>query len=56
MGGTPPPLYGQHFWQGMGYGFGGVPFPPFTEKICKVVFDGLPYNHCLFLEMKTKFI
>ena len=40
--GVPPsPLYGQNFqWKG-GYGFGGTP-PPFTDKIRKVVFEGLP--------------
>ena len=27
--------------QKTGYGFGGTPLPPFTDKIRKVVFDGL---------------
>ena len=40
MGSTPPPLYGQKFQQGRSYGLSG--YPPFTDKICKVVFDGLP--------------
>ena len=41
--GVPPlPLYGQKFWHKGGYGFGGYPPPPFTDKIRKVVFDHLP--------------
>ena len=28
--------------QKIGYGFVGYPPPPFTDKIRKVVFDGLP--------------
>ena len=40
MGGTPPPLYGQNFRQIGGYGFGG--YPPFTDKIRKVVFEVPP--------------
>ena len=38
----PPPLYGFFFQRKGGYGFGGYPPPPFTDKIHKVVFDGLP--------------
>ena len=44
---SPSPLYGQNFQQKGGYGFGGYP-PPFTDKIRKVVFDGLPYRYRYF--------
>ena len=33
MGGTPPPLYGQNFWQIGGYGFGG--YPPHSEPMAQ---------------------
>ena len=37
------------FFQQKGvYGFGGFPPPPFTDKIRKVVFDGLPYHSEFF--------
>ena len=44
-GGAPPlPLYGQNFRQKGGFGFGGAPPPPFTDKIRKIVFDLAPYT------------
>ena len=40
--GVPPSLYGQNFLKKKGYGYGGYPPPPFTDKIRKAVFDHLP--------------
>ena len=42
LGGTPAPPFMDFFRQKGGYGFGGYPIP-ITDKIRKVVFDGLPY-------------
>ena len=41
--GTPP--LRKKFQRKGCYGFGGYP-PPFTDKICKVVFEVLPKEHC----------
>ena len=38
----PPPLYGFFFSEKGLTDLGGTPAPPFTDKICKVVFEGLP--------------
>ena len=45
VGGYPCPARLQIFFRRKGgYEFGGYPRPPFTDKIRKVVYEGLPYN------------
>ena len=55
MGGTPAPPFTDFFRRKGGYGFGG--YPPFTDKIRKVVFEGLPNSSPLLREtlLKTPF-
>ena len=57
MGGTPlPPFMDFCFQQKGGYGFGGYPHPPFTDKIRKIVFDGLPNCRWIFYNVYDTWI
>ena len=49
MGGTPPPPLQTKFSAKRELRIWGVPPPPFTDKIRKVVFDVAPYMDQLYL-------